>query len=117
MMLQFLMFMSVSSSVNRLLNKSCISLLFFMPELVHLGSHLNQSMFSGIRLYGVEKEHCITAQSPASAVICSSLRVIQKSFSQNVFDTEEPVNDRKTKEGHMQSYVDKMLSLMKSHHL
>lgn len=65
-----------------------------MSESIHvcLDSHFNQAMCKGLTSGGVEKEHGITAQSPASAVISRSVRLIQNPSVQGICTFEVPVN-------------------------
>lgn len=101
MMLQLFRPTSGSNSDTRPLNPDWTLLLFLLgwnmisesPHFGLEGSHLNQTMFWGIKEDGVEKEHGITTQSPASAVIPASERVIQNPYTQRVISpTGAPVN-------------------------
>ena len=96
MMLQFFWFRSDCSSDTRPLNWGWTFLLFLLvwnitsesPHL-RLDSHLYQTICSVIKTWLVLKEHGITTQSPASAVISPSLRVIQYPLLQ--CSTDAPV--------------------------
>ena len=62
------------------------------PHLCLLGSHLYQTICWVVKLSGVVKEHGITTQSPASAVISLSVRVIQNPYGQYCLSlTDAPV--------------------------
>lgn len=93
MMLQFLRFKSGSSSDTRPLNSDWTFVLFLLvwniiSESLHFcfrASHLYQTICFGVKPEPGMKEHGITTQSPASAVISPSLRVIQTPFWQCSF--------------------------------
>lgn len=97
MMLQFCRVLSGSSSDTRPLNPVCTSVLFssewnIVSEAKHLlhGSHFNQIISICVK-YVCLKEHGITTQSPASAVIVASLRETQAFPLQNSLNA--PVNE------------------------
>lgn len=98
MMLQFRRVLSGSSSDTRPLNPVCTSVLSSSEwnivseagHLLHHGSHFNQIISICLKSVCL-KEHGITTQSPASAVIVASLRETQKFPLQNSFNA--PANE------------------------